>query len=106
MTDQLDHPQRNADTAADATFGLQRTVAQDGQPIVVQPRVAALTDANGALVAGALGVLIDSALGNAVVEHLPADDRIVTSHMHVELLEPFTPALAAITGIGFPVHID
>jgi uncharacterized protein (TIGR00369 family) len=106
MTEQFAHPQRNVGTAADATFGFERTTSGAGRPIVVQPRIAALTDRTGALVPGSLGVLVDSALGNAVVDLLPPDDRIVTSHMHIELIERFTPALASVTGEGFTVHID
>jgi uncharacterized protein (TIGR00369 family) len=106
MTDPRAHPQHNAETAADSTFGLVRTTSPTGRPIVVQPCVDALTDRDGALVPGALGVLIDSSLGNAVVDLLPPHDRIVTSHMHIELLSHFTTALATVTGEGFTVHVD
>ncbi|MCU1500887.1 MAG: hypothetical protein JWM12_241 [Ilumatobacteraceae bacterium] len=106
MTDQLAHPQRgDVPLRTDATFEIVRDMAADGHARYVQGRPVRATDGDGALAPGALGVLIDSALGNGVVDSLADDERIITSHMHIELIQRFTPQIDAVIGEGFPVAV-
>ena len=47
-----------------------------------------LRDQFGAVAAGALGILCDSALGYAVMTTVPLPGGMATSHLHLELIRP------------------
>ncbi|MET0459343.1 MAG: hotdog domain-containing protein [Ilumatobacteraceae bacterium] len=90
------HFQIAADKPAARSFGID----ESGRPrgVIVQDRLPTLLDDEGALPVGALCVLADHTLGMLVSPRLGPDDRMVTSHMHVEVVRPLTPAVRRITG--------
>jgi uncharacterized protein (TIGR00369 family) len=59
-----------------------------------------LTDAAGAVVPGALGILADSALGTAVMTTVPEEFAMVTTHLHLELLQAIPPGRPTIRCAG------
>jgi uncharacterized protein (TIGR00369 family) len=59
-----------------------------------------LTDHEGAVVAGALGIIADSALGTAVMSTVPLGQGMVTSHLHLELLQPIPPGTSMLRAEG------
>jgi len=90
------HPQRNADTEAERVFGVEKFDWE--RRSVVQRCVPGVLDDDGVLPAGALCLLIDHTVGSSISEHLDDHERMVTSHMHVELVRPLTPDLTSLVG--------
>ena len=79
------------DFPARATAGVDAQMHGDGESLetmVVQP---ALTEPGGALAPGALAVLADAALGQAVRSLTGDDDRVVTTHLHLVFLRQLDP---------------
>lgn len=90
------HPQRNADTEAERVFGVEKFDWE--RRLVVQQCVPSVLDEDGVLPAGALCLLIDHTVGSSISEHLADHERMVTSHMHVELVRPLTADLTSLVG--------
>lgn len=102
MADDPDqHPQYGLVVPAALTFAVERSTAGG---VVTQGRPAAVVDDHGLLPAGALGLLVDHAVGAAIVPRLDPDLRMVTSHMHLELVRP--PTTPVLRGTGDVVHMD
>jgi uncharacterized protein (TIGR00369 family) len=97
------HFQIAADKPAARSFGIGESDRADG--IVVQDCVPTLLDDDGALPVGALCVLADHTLGALVSPRLGADDRMVTSHMHVEVVRPLRPRLGRVVGRNTEVEM-
>lgn len=96
-----DHPQYGLLVPAAVTFAVERGEVGGA---VTQGRPAAVVDDRGMLPVGALGLLVDHAVGAAIVPRLDDDLRMVTSHMHLELVRPPTTALLRAT--GELIHLD
>lgn len=92
------HFQTTAEKPAHRTFGLSEP--DRDHDTVVQECLPTLLDEHGALPLGALCLLADTTLGSFVTPRLPADERMVTSHLHVELVRPLRPGLERVVG-GF-----
>ncbi len=99
------HPQSDVALLTDTTFAIERGADGDGLPRLIQRRPPTTTDALGVLAPGALAVVVDSALGRCVMPALDPDERIVTSHMHLEFLQRFTDDLDAVHTESFPVRV-
>lgn len=80
------HPQITADQPATRTFGVGEADRRRGR--IEHIPLPTLFDERGELPVGALCVSLDHALGCRIADHLGAGDRIVTSHMHLEVLAP------------------
>jgi len=78
-----------------------RTVATAARYALHEMDVAPwLTDERGAVVPGALGILADSVLGAAVMTTVPIERGMVTSHLHLELLQPLPPGITRLRAEG------
>lgn len=100
-----DHPQRNgAEVPAAVTFGVGATTPlADGVEVTVVRRPEAV-DGAGALPTGVLALAVDHALGGAIGQVIADDEVMITSHMHLELIQPITPDLDAVVAHGRVVH--
>lgn len=100
-----DHPQRgNVVVPAASAFGVRTELRPEGGAVVEIARQPHLVDRHGALVAGVLGLVNDHALGGAIAPVMAHDELMITSHMHMELMVPFTAATTALHGSGRVVH--
>lgn len=90
------HFQTTAEKPAHRTFGLDEP--DRDRNTVVQACLSTLLDEHGALPLGALCLLADTTLGSFVTPRLHADERMVTSHLHVELVRPLRPGLERVVG--------
>lgn len=79
-----DHPQVLADQPAPRVFGVGTADREAGQ--VTQSIRPTFLDHRDEMPIGALCVMLDHALGCRVASLMGADDRMVTSHMHLEVL--------------------
>jgi len=78
------HPQQTLVVPAADTFAVVRSVdAADG---VTQGRPPVVLDDHGRLPPGALCLAVDHAVGVVLAAALTPDQRMVTSHMHLELV--------------------
>ena len=78
------------------------TAPQDRSVTLVVPP--AVRDEDGALPTGALAVLADHALGRRLSEVLEPDERMVTSHMHLEIVRPPQPGTDRYIGEAQEIH--
>ena len=78
------HPQQALVVPAAVTFAVVRGSDDDGD--VTQGRPPAVRDEHGRLPVGALCLAVDHAVGVVLAAALTADQRMVTSHMHLELV--------------------
>ncbi len=102
MADDPDqHPQYGLFVPAAATFAVERQALGEG---VTQGRPAAVVDGAGLLPVGALSLLVDHAVGTVIVPRLDDDLRMVTSHLHLEVVRP--PTSAVVRGLGEVIHMD
>jgi hypothetical protein len=87
------HPQSWVPLPTDETFAMRYDVSAGAERAVVQGFPEWLADVadSGALPAGAWCVGFDNALGSTVAVALASDERIVTSHMHVEIVRAPSP---------------
>ena len=84
-------------------FGVTAAADPDGCTVeLVVPPTA--RDGDGALPTGALAVLADHALGRRLSEVLEPDERMVTSHMHLEIVRPPQPGVDRYVGEAQEVH--
>jgi uncharacterized protein (TIGR00369 family) len=65
-----------------------------------------MLDGDGALPAGGLAVLVDSALGNAIMTNQPSQWGLVTSHLHLELLRPVPGGAGELTCVAEQCSLD
>ena len=79
------------DFPARATAGVEAQMHGDGESMETMVVQSALTEPGAALAHGALGVLADAALGQAVRSLTGDDDRVVTTHLHLAFLRPLDP---------------
>ena len=79
------------DFPARATAGVEAQMHGDGESMETMVVQSALTEPGGALAHGALGVLADAALGQAVRSLTGDDDRVVTTHLHLVFLRQLDP---------------
>lgn len=72
---------------ARVSAGVREVALRAGHSVLEMVIPPWLTDADGIVVPGALGIIADSALGTAVMSTVPLDHGMVTSHLHLELLQ-------------------
>jgi uncharacterized protein (TIGR00369 family) len=96
------HPQSWVPLPTDDTFAMRYDVSAGAERAVVQGFPEWLADVadSGALPAGAWCVGFDNALGSTVAVALASDERIVTSHMHVEIVRAPSPTMTEFRAIG------
>jgi len=64
-----------------------------------------LTDADGSVPLGALGILVDATLGTAVMSSVAPQLAMVTSHLQIEALTPLRADMGPLTCIGRPTAL-
>jgi len=79
------------DFPARATAGVEAQMHGDGESMETMVVQSTTTEPGGALAPGALGVLADAALGQAVRSLTGDDDRVVTTHLHLVFLRQLDP---------------
>ena len=90
------HPQQSVETPAERLFGVGKT---DWDTLsVIQTCPPDIVDGEGALPPGVLCLLLDHVIGSAISTRLDEHQRMVTSHMHLEFLRPFTADMGNVTG--------
>ena len=99
----LPHAQADADVPVARVFEVSSAPSGD-DPIVTQGVPSTVLDANGALPPGALCVLADHALGRGLSRVLDHDQRMVTSHMHLEFVRPPWPGITQLVGWSDEIH--
>ena len=97
------HAQADADVPVARVFEVSSAPSGD-DPIVTQGVPSRVLDANGALPPGALCVLADHALGRGLSRVLDHDQRMVTSHMHLEFVRPPWPGITQLVGWSDEIH--
>ena len=65
-----------------------------------------MTDADGTIGPGTLGVLVDATLGTCVMSAVPTGWAMVTSHLQLEVLRPICPEIVTLTCVGRPTAVD
>src|SRR5438445_2252702 len=65
-----------------------------------------MTEADGSLPPGALGILIDATLGTSVMSAARPGLSMVTSHLQLEVLRPLTAGDGPLTCIGRPTAMQ
>ena len=65
-----------------------------------------MTELDGSVPAGALGILIDATLGTAVMSAVGSGLSMVTSHLQLEVLRPLEATDGPLTCIGRPTAIQ
>lgn len=100
------HAQATGVVPAAATFLLTTVRDAAGHTLEVHQGVPAYTvDHRGALSIGALCLLVDHSLGGAAMSRIHADERMVTSHMHLEIVAEPTPEMRSFRGTADEVHL-
>jgi acyl-coenzyme A thioesterase PaaI-like protein len=92
----INHPQIAADQPAPRVFGVgpvDRATA-----MLTQSSLATFLDESGEFPIAATSVLFDHALGARIASFLAPDDRMVTSHMHLEVLRLPPAGIAHVAG--------
>lgn len=80
--------------------GIRPVSAAEGVAVQVMHTPAWLCDEGGTVLAGALGVLVDTVLGTAVMSTVPAGMAMVTSHLHIEMLSAIPHATTEVSATG------
>ncbi|MEX1105305.1 MAG: PaaI family thioesterase, partial [Ilumatobacteraceae bacterium] len=100
------HAQATGEVRAAATFQLDTLRDVDGHTLEVCQGVPAhAVDDRDALATGALCLLADHSLGGAAMSRIHADERMVTSHMHLEIVTEPTPGMRSFRGTADEVHL-
>ena len=90
------HPQQSVETPAEKLFGVGKT---DWDTLsVVQTCPPEIVDEAGALPPGVMCLLLDHVIGSSISTRLDHHQRMVTSHMHLEFLRPFTTDMGNVIG--------
>ena len=90
------HPQQSVETPAERLFGVGKT---DWETLsVVQTCPPEIVDDDGVLPPGVMCLLLDHVIGSSISTKLDHHQRMVTSHMHLEYLRPFTADMGNVIG--------
>ena len=76
-----------------------------GHPVVRQALLPQVLDEDGALPVGAMCILVDHGLGGGIAAQIRDDQRMVTSHMHLEVLHPVVGGIPWIGGFADDVRV-
>jgi acyl-coenzyme A thioesterase PaaI-like protein len=100
------HAQATGEVRAAATFDLTTMRDPGGHTLEVHQGVPVHTvDGRGALATGALCLVADHSLGGAAMSRISADERMVTSHMHLEIVAEPTPNMRSFCATADEVHL-
>jgi uncharacterized protein (TIGR00369 family) len=90
------HPPQSVETPAERLFGVGKT---DWETLsVVQTCPPEIVDDDGVLPPGVMCLLLDHVIGSSISTKLDHHQRMVTSHMHLEYLRPFTADMGNVIG--------
>ncbi len=99
------HAQASSPVPAAATFEVERGAFDDTGYTVTQGCPDHILDDRGAPATGMIFLLADHALGAAIFSRIGLNDRIVTSHLHVEMLRALPPGLTRLIGHGEVIDV-
>jgi uncharacterized protein (TIGR00369 family) len=91
---------------ARATAGIRAVRVEAGHTQYAMDVPDWIHDADGRAAPGALGILVDTAVGTAVMTAVAGHRAMATSHLHLELLRPIPAGTRTITCDGAPSAVE
>jgi len=110
----LPAPDTDLSALRDRTMGIPARRAAGVHLVTLEPGFshwemtvpAWMTEPDGSVPPGALGILVDATLGTAVMSAAPSGLSMVTSHLQLEVLRPLTVVDGPLTCIGRPTAMQ